>query len=224
VATTISGSESPSKQDLEDTKQILTSLFFGSKATKPKDFLDIEEEDKYKGAILNILKSKERQENFYSAGYLVKFTAQVKRMMDVINDYLKSNFFDDKKTILKVNHQEYHFRKKRKLSDSELKRVRSIEKELEMHPTRHHKRLLDKELEELKYSTRYSKNSAIAFLYQSWESNFMLGEIEVIKKEQKRGNKDFFLLHDAVYLKKDIDINLLVNAEQGGDFKVKVNL
>lgn len=224
VASTISGLETPTEQDISDAKQILTSLFFGSKGAKPKDFLDVEEGDKYKGAILNILITKERQENFYSENYIKGFIGEVKVMMDVISTHIKKYYFNEKKIILKVNKRKYYFRKKRKISKKELKRINFLEKQLEGKLSMHYERIYKQELEELKYKREYSKNSAIAFLYQSWEANFMLGEVKIIKDEQKIGNKNYFLLHDAVYLKEKIDKNLLMGAEQSGEFKVTVDL
>ena len=68
----------------------------------------------------------------------------------------------------------------------------------------------------------YSKSKALAFFYQSWESDFLLSMRDTYVNTNS--NKDYFLLHDAIYVKKEIDIKLLENSKQSGDFIVDVVL
>ncbi len=224
VAQTITTNSIFNDDDLADSKAILTSLFFGSRAIRPKIFLDRENKH-LKNAILDILKTKERQENFYSELYIEKFIAQVKILMATISTHLKDNYFDIKNCILKINNQKYYFRKKRKLNKNEKLEVKNIDFKLNAKPTRAIKRKLVQELDKLLYSRKYSPNSAVAFLYQSWESDFLTNQIALLKDKKKiQGNKDFFLLHDAIYLKNGIDKSLFLETKQTGNFKVEVKI
>ena len=74
----------------------------------------------------------------------------------------------------------------------------------------------------LKFEKRYSKSKVLGFLYQMYESNFLLSMRDAYIKETK--NKDVFLLHDALFVLKDIDIKKLENAKQKLEFKINWKL
>ena len=178
LANTISLEDKHTPDDLNDSKAILTSLFFGSKYKKMKHYDD----DTNFGAIDDILGTKERKKKFYNTPAMKVFSDEVTFMMNVINDYLRKNYYDLKSKTLTVNGRSFTFEK------------------------------------------RYKRASALAFFYQSWESNFLRGMIKVVRKEQNNRNKDYFLLHDCIYLKEEIDTKLLMSAKQSGDFIVEVNI
>lgn len=227
VASIIAGTNSYNDEDLSDAKQILTSLFFGSRAIKPKSY--IQNGDTRRGAIINILKTTQKQQNFFDNHFIEKFTIEVKIMMKVIAKHLRDNFYDNDTKTLSVNNKSFEFKRKRKFNtrkDKEiLDEIATLEKQLNNKDiTRYNKNKILKELDDIIYFKQWSANSALAFFYQSWESAFLEEEIEVVKKIQNSGNKNMFLLHDAIYLKEAIDKNLFINLEQTSNFKVNVKL
>lgn len=70
--------------------------------------------------------------------------------------------------------------------------------------------------------SNYNEAKALAFFYQSWENDFLLSARDTYFKNTKDSN--YFLLHDALFIKKEIDIKLLENTKQSTDFIVKVTL
>ena len=70
--------------------------------------------------------------------------------------------------------------------------------------------------------SKYNEAKALAFFYQSWESDFLLSARDTYVNTTKDTN--YFLLHDALFTKQDIDITLLENTKQSTDFTVKVIL
>lgn len=227
VASIISGSDNFTPNDLSDAKQILTSLFFGSKSIKPSKYSNIT--DKNNGAIINILKTPQKQKNFFEHPFIERFTTEVKIMMKVLSQYLRVNYYNEDTKVLTVNNRSYEMKKKRKLNlkkDKEIiNKIRTLEKQLEDTTlTRYYKTKIENELDDLQYNKKWSSNSALAFFYQSWESSFLNKEIELVKNIQSNGNKNMFLLHDAIYLKQKIDKNLFIDIEQTSDFIVQVQL
>lgn len=228
VSSIIAGSDDFTPNDLSNAKQVLTSLFFGSKSIKPKQYMDYNNYTN-KGAIIEILRTPQKQKNFFENQFIKKFTAEVKIMMKVIAKYLKANHYNENTNTLTVNNRSFEFKKKikyctRKDKDT-IEMIRGLELKLDDDTlTRYYKNKYQDELNNLLYTKRWSSNSALAFFYQSWEAAFLEKEIEVVKNLQNNGNKNMFLLHDGIYLKQGIDKNLFIEIEQNSDFKVKVDI
>jgi len=228
VASIISGSEDFTPNDLSDAKQILTSLFFGSKSTKPKEYIE-HLDYKNNSAIIKILQTPQKQKNFFENQFIERFTTEVKIMMKVLSKHLKDNFYNKDNNTLTVNNRTFEFNKKRKYNIKKDKKtiehIRALEEKLNDDTlTRYYKNKIQNELNDLLYIKKWSSNSALAFFYQSWESSFLNKEIDIVKKVQKNGNKNMFLLHDAIYLKQEVDKNLFIDIEQTSNFKVQVKL
>jgi len=69
---------------------------------------------------------------------------------------------------------------------------------------------------------KFNSSQGLSFMYQSWESNFLLSMRDVYVRETQ--STDYFLLHDGIYLKEDIDIDLLEKCTQNTEFIVDVVL
>jgi len=72
------------------------------------------------------------------------------------------------------------------------------------------------------FKKQFRSSQALSFLYQHYESNFLLSMVETYKKYTK--NKDYFMLHDALIVKEDIDIKILEASKQTLDFKINWKL
>jgi len=72
------------------------------------------------------------------------------------------------------------------------------------------------------FEKQFRSSQALSFLYQHYESNFLLSMVKTYKKYTK--NKDYFMLHDALIVKKDIDIKILEASKQTLDFKINWKL
>ena len=185
-------SKDDKKKYYSKAKEILTMIFFGSKIKESfidevfnEELQEIVSVKFYETAIEESLEKGEYR-RFINSDVMRGFLSEIVDLMDSINDYLKSNYYDENTRTLSVNNRVLTFRNK------------------------------DKEV------SKYSKSKALAFFYQSWESDFLLSARDTYIQETKDMN--YFLLHDALFVKKDIDINLLENTKQNTEFVVKVLL
>jgi hypothetical protein len=69
---------------------------------------------------------------------------------------------------------------------------------------------------------KLTKSEILAFLYQNYESKNLKAIEETYKKYTK--NYDYFLIHDGIYTKKEIDINLLEEAMSKIDYEFNIEL
>jgi len=83
-------------------------------------------------------------------------------------------------------------------------------------------RTLNIKNKKLHFSKRYTPGKALAFIYQIYESTFLLSMRDTYKRETK--DKNYFLLHDAIYTKEQIDITTLEQAKQTLEFKINWKL
>lgn len=83
-------------------------------------------------------------------------------------------------------------------------------------------KILNIKNKKLHFNKKYTVGRALAFIYQIYESTFLLEMRDTYKRETK--DKNYFLLHDAIYIKKEIDINLLEKSKQTLEFKINWKL
>ena len=210
-------------EDNENTlglaKELLTMVFFGAKTNS--NIIEIEED----GDIIQIFKTsiqerltKEQQKKFFNDSLVKEFLITSEIVMDIINLYLKQNYLFEKikgnKTIkyLKINGRELtyddgeseyyitHNGKKIIIDEENLINKKQYEYNNIMYQVKKSKK-------------RYSKSKALAFMYQSWESN-TLGLMEkVYTKESGLNSKDkrYLLIHDGIYTKVKINKETLEN-------------
>jgi hypothetical protein len=74
----------------------------------------------------------------------------------------------------------------------------------------------------LQFKKQFNESRVLSFIYQYYESNFLLSMVDTYKKYTK--NKDVFLLHDALYVKENIPIEVLENSKQNLEFKINWKL
>ena len=83
-------------------------------------------------------------------------------------------------------------------------------------------KILNIKNKKLQFEKQYSPGKTLAFLYQMYESHFLIATTKTYKRYTK--NKDFFMLHDALYCKLDIPIELLEQSKQTLEFKINWKL
>lgn len=83
-------------------------------------------------------------------------------------------------------------------------------------------KILNLKNKKLYFNKKYTHGKALAFIYQIYESKFLLSMRDTYKQYTKDNN--YFLLHDAIYTKKEIDITTLEQSKQTLEFKINWKL
>ncbi|WP_324172291.1 hypothetical protein [Sulfurimonas sp.] len=197
-------------------------IFFGAKTNKPTIYTDLEldiidniihsEEEIERvihTAISGVL-TKEEIERFYNDSLVKEFLQHSKILMDIISQYLRDNHFKDK--VLTVNNQVLDFNE-----DTEY--YYKIDNKKRIISSNDYSKIIDNKIliKNIQYDVketikRYSKSKALAFFYQSWESNTLL-EIEEVYLQHctKEADKRYLLIHDGIYTKVKINKEFLEN-------------
>ena len=182
------------KQYLDLSKEILTMIFFGAK-TKSEvtkiDTIDFTDEGLVEESVKEGFKTSiqsvltpEQRNRFFENTVAREFLLHSEILMDIISIYLKSNHAID--NVLTVNGKTIIMKTER----------------------------YDKKSKEWIITNRYSKSKALAFFYQTWESNILLEMKKVyLKNCTKETDKRYLLIHDGIYTKMEIDKSLFENLE-----------